>query len=77
MTRVFPRRAALMVDPAAGMWFVPKRELLRPLAAVVETGRLKVAIALLCTEALLRELRAVRRAFTSAGVRGLLLKSSP
>ena len=52
---------------AAGMWRVPKRELLRPLVVAVESGRLKIAAGLPYADALTSELKAFRRAFTTAG----------
>jgi hypothetical protein len=49
------------------MWKVPKRSLIRPLMAALETGRLKVASGLAEVEVLVRELRAFQRQITAAG----------
>jgi len=49
------------------MWRVPKQALLRPLVAVTEAGRLKVAEGLTDAEALQQELLAFQRRITESG----------
>jgi hypothetical protein len=48
-------------------WSVPKRSLVRPLVAALETGRLKMAKGLAEAEVLVRELQAFRRQITTTG----------
>lgn len=50
-----------------GMWLVPKRELIRPLALALEGGRLRVARGITDAAALLRELQAFSVSISGRG----------